>query len=488
MNIYHDDESGKTFNRPKWNEIKQYIQLNRGKVDKILFMKWDRFSRNQTDALIEIRDLKKYGVEPYAIEQKLDMNVPESKLILAVYLAAPEVDNDRRALNILNGMRRAKMEGRWMGACLRGYKNRRDEANKPIMSPEGGLEETLVRKAFTEFATGKYNIEELRKKLIKDGLKVDRSSFHRLLRNKAYTGMVYVPPFQKEEGKWIKAIHEPLVDMEVFEQVQDILEGRIKNRKPNKCSTQNDLMPLRGFLTCSQCGKLLTGSGSRGKSGKRFYYYHCHSGCKERQNSLKINQAMEEILEGFEISENLGLLIGEIIKEKLGSQKIESFENKKLLMDKIRKAELRLKNASDLYLDGELDKEVYFEMKDNLKTELAELNEKLKEADTNLELSHREITACMEFFQNIGNLYRDGDTSMKQIIVSSMFTEKLTFSKFKCRTPQLSEAASLIRSISKGLEGEAKKKHAKNSVLSHKVVWEGIEPPTQGFSVLCSTD
>ena len=77
---------------------------------------------------------------------------------------------------------------------------------------------------------------------------------------------------------------------------------------------------------------------------------------------------------------------------------------------------------------------------------------------------------------------------MKQIIVSSMFTEKLTFSKFKCRTPQLSEAASLIRSISKGLEGEAKKKHAKNSVLSHKVVWEGIEPPTQGFSVLCSTD
>jgi len=43
------------------------------------------------------------------------MSVPESKIMLAVYLATPEVENDRRALNVFHGMRRARKEGRWMG-------------------------------------------------------------------------------------------------------------------------------------------------------------------------------------------------------------------------------------------------------------------------------------------------------------------------------------------------------------------------------------
>ena len=52
--------------------------------------------------------LTKLGVEPQAIEQPLDLSVPENKMMLAIYLATPEVENDRRALNTYNGMRRAK--------------------------------------------------------------------------------------------------------------------------------------------------------------------------------------------------------------------------------------------------------------------------------------------------------------------------------------------------------------------------------------------
>ena len=44
--------------------------------------------------------------------------------MLAVYLATPEVENDRRAINVANGMRRARVEGRWMGPAPLGYKNR----------------------------------------------------------------------------------------------------------------------------------------------------------------------------------------------------------------------------------------------------------------------------------------------------------------------------------------------------------------------------
>jgi hypothetical protein len=54
-----------------------------------------------------INVLRKFGVEPQAIEQPLDLSIPENKMMLAFYLAAPEVENDRWALNVFYGMRRA---------------------------------------------------------------------------------------------------------------------------------------------------------------------------------------------------------------------------------------------------------------------------------------------------------------------------------------------------------------------------------------------
>ncbi len=43
-----------------------------------------------------INTLLKLGIEPQAIEQPVDLSIPENKMMLALYLAAPEVKNDRR--------------------------------------------------------------------------------------------------------------------------------------------------------------------------------------------------------------------------------------------------------------------------------------------------------------------------------------------------------------------------------------------------------
>lgn len=57
------------------------------------------------------------------IEQPLDLNVPENKIMLAFHLAAPEVENDRRSLNTIAGMRQAMKEGRHVTLAPRGYRN-----------------------------------------------------------------------------------------------------------------------------------------------------------------------------------------------------------------------------------------------------------------------------------------------------------------------------------------------------------------------------
>ena len=49
-------------------------------------------------------------------------------------MAEPEVENDRRALNLLHGMRRARKEGRYMGKAPVGYIKRITESGKKYIA------------------------------------------------------------------------------------------------------------------------------------------------------------------------------------------------------------------------------------------------------------------------------------------------------------------------------------------------------------------
>ena len=45
---------------------------------------------------------------------------------------------------------------------------------------------------------------------------------------------------------------------------------------PISYKSLNKELPLRGLLSCSNCGEKLTGSGSRSATGNRYFYYHCN--------------------------------------------------------------------------------------------------------------------------------------------------------------------------------------------------------------------
>ncbi|WP_288244455.1 recombinase family protein [uncultured Chryseobacterium sp.] len=109
--VIFEDHSAKNFNRPEWTKYINHIKKRSLKSNLVLFTKWDRFSRNAGDAYQMIKLLLGNNISPQAIEQPLDMSIPENKMMLAIYLAAPEVENDRRALNTFYGMRRAQKEG-----------------------------------------------------------------------------------------------------------------------------------------------------------------------------------------------------------------------------------------------------------------------------------------------------------------------------------------------------------------------------------------
>lgn len=86
--------------------------MERVKVDFVLITKWDRFSGNQRDALQEIKSFSDLGIEVNAAKQWIDFSIPHNKMMLSIYLAIPEIDNDVRSINTRMGMRRSLKEGR----------------------------------------------------------------------------------------------------------------------------------------------------------------------------------------------------------------------------------------------------------------------------------------------------------------------------------------------------------------------------------------
>lgn len=262
--VVFEDHSAKTFNRPEWTKLLTDLKMYKGKSDFILFTKWDRFSRNAGDAYQMISTLRRLGTEPQAVEQPLDLSIPENKMMLAFYLAAPEVENDRRALNVFHGMRRAKKEGRWMGTAPVGYMNKTNDDGRKFIAPKDP-EASLLKWAFQEIANGILAADQIRREANKRGLKCSRSNFWTAVRNPIYCGKIFIPKFKEDESHLVQGQHEPLITEALFYEVQDTLDGRKRKERPNTKIVSQDSLPLRGFLTCPKCNRMLTGSASKGK-------------------------------------------------------------------------------------------------------------------------------------------------------------------------------------------------------------------------------
>lgn len=172
-------------------------------------------------------------------------------------LANPEVENDRRAMNVFTCMRKAKRDGRYMGIAPFGYKNSRDENNKPDVKQDENV--PFVKMAFELMATGNFTQDEVRRKLSKKGFNCSRNGINKLLRNTVYMGKLFIPRYKDERECYVNATNlTAIVSESLFRQVQDIIEGRKPvNITKNVC---RDDFPLRGFLICPKCGGMMTGS------------------------------------------------------------------------------------------------------------------------------------------------------------------------------------------------------------------------------------
>ena len=468
-----DGYSAKTFKRPQFNNLLDFVKKNKNLVNKILVVKWDRFSRNTEASFSMISQLVKLGVKVEAIEQRLDDKVPENLIMKALYLAIPEAENLRRSLNTKNAMRKALLEGRYVSTAPYGFKNERDEFKQPIIvhSPMA----VPIRKAFEMIDSGLWQVEPLRKKLYGEGLKISRSNFYKVLKHPIYCGKIVVKATLEEPEQIVQGIHQPIISEELFYRVQDILNGKRKSKR--KYSTLNSEYPLRGYLICSSCGRILTGSSAKGNGGK-YYYYHCVKGCKERYKSDYLNDAFHKWLDDIELKPELATaylkVIGDVFKLNEGDR---SKEIKKVEVA-IKDIELIIENTDLKFAKNLIEPDDYHRMIGNFKKEKVKLNSNLAE----LKLTETGFDEYCKYGINIlsdlRNYYSNASLDNKQKIIGLIFPQKIRFEKNNFQTIGENEILILLCNADKGFRQKKTGLLTQKSQKSCVVTALGFKPKT----------
>jgi site-specific DNA recombinase len=469
--IILEDHSAKTFNRPEWNKYLAELKKRKHKVENVLFTKWDRFSRNAGDAYQMINTLRKVGIEPQAIEQPLDLSIPENKMMLAFYLAAPEVENDRRALNTFYGMRRAKKEGRIISTAPLGYVNKTNENGKKYVAIEP-KKATILIEAFETVATGMYNVEQIWKEAKRKGLTCSRSTFWTCLRNSVYCGKIFIPAFKDEEATYVKGQHEPLISEALFYEVQDILDGKKRNHHWVKV---RDNFPLRGFLTCPDCGKLLTASTSKGRT-KRYDYYHCIAACGVRYQAEIVNTALVDELRKYKPHPATIVLYKKVVSDVYKSSFSQSNSDKKELLLSIEEQNKRVQKARELLLNDAIEPVDFKIIKTESEQAISRAEAKLTAITSQKDDIDLLLEKACKTLGQLDTLYTSSDTATQRRIVGSIYREKLVFTENEYRTTRLNEAVQLIYSMGKGFSRKEKGETVILDDFSCKVVPTGIEP------------
>ncbi|MCB0409205.1 MAG: recombinase family protein, partial [Flavobacteriales bacterium] len=445
---YQEDYSAKTFDRPEFQKLNTFVKANRRNIDLLLFTRWDRFSRNIEEAYRVIRQMREMGVEVNSIEQPLDLSQPDTKIMLAIYLAVPEVENDKISIRTIEGSRKARKEGCWTGTAPFGYKNTRNENGKSTLEPDKRA--AVVKEAFETYAKGIYAMDEVRKMLRSKGLTICKNQFTNLLRNPVYKGKVLVAAWGKEKELIVEGLHDGIVSEELFDTVQDIILG--KTRVTKRSGKKEPNLPLRGHLICPRCNNKLTGSGSISRNKTKHYYYHCQRGCKERVRADLMNEKFIEFMNKLTVSEQVADLyhhvLQDVYKSNEGDRKKRIYE----IDAEVLKLKKTITQAEDRLFEAKIDLDTFNSAKNRYNKTISDLQyekEELKNLDTDL---MKQIDFSFDILQNLGNLYKYSSFEVKQGLIGSIFPENLIFSKNKYRTTHLNNVLALLTSINKGGE------------------------------------
>lgn len=208
-------------------------------IENIVVYKLDRLARDSVDALYMIEKIfKPKGVKVISVHDYASYETPQDKFQTHIMAAVAEYDRNTMMLRMRGGMLERVKKGYWMGGGTPPYCYSYDR-NKGYLVPIPERAKQ-ARKALNLFIQG-YSDLAIQLTL---GFKTEQ-----VVRN-ILTGRVNIGEIPYK-GKYYKGLHEPIFDIELFEQAQALRQ--IRHDKKTTCINKEPNL-LTGLCYCGVCG------------------------------------------------------------------------------------------------------------------------------------------------------------------------------------------------------------------------------------------
>lgn len=394
-----------------------------GKIKGLIFSKLARLSRNTVELIEFSNHFNKYGADLVAVDESIDTSTPAGRLVFTVMAALAQNEREEiQARTAASVPIRAKMGKPLGGVAPYGY---RWKNGKFLVNPEEAPIRKLMYELYLELKTLKGVTAEMNKRgyRSRNGKKFSPTTIRKHLTAPCAKG-VRIANYLKagEKGKasilkpeedWVRLPCEPIVSVEVWEEVNRLIGDAADRYRQEKTNRGRAKHLFSGLIYCGPCGgkqKLYPLSNSRN--------YVCRS-CRQK--------IPKDDLETLFVSQASSFLIDEEkVVKALDKQQTKWQEAKELLKSsekEVKTVQSRIDSYLDLYSQGAVSVEEIKKQMKPLETQKAQLESSIpqlrKEAEKEKDQTSR-VANVIADGQSMGDEWQQYDYPRRRSIVENM--------------------------------------------------------------------
>ena len=343
-----DVETAKRTGRQNFEAMLTFFRRTRS-CKVLLVEKTDRLYRNLKD-WVSIDDL---DLEIHFVKENVALS-PGSRSAekfmhgIKVLMAKNYIDNLSEETQ--KGMREKAEQGLYPSWAPIGYRNIDGPNGKRVIEPDPDFA-PLVGRLFENYATGNHSLKELTQLArewglrFRSGMAMSKSVIHKILRNPIYMGRF------RWAGREYPGVHQQLVSRELWEAVQQRLDGRCA-KGPHSVKHN---FAFSGLVSCGHCGCSFVGEIKK----QRYVYYHC-TGYKQKcpepyTREEVLAERFAGLLKGMALDSDVVEWVAGALRESHADEKHERDEAVARLQANYDQIQTRLDAMYLDKLDGRID-------------------------------------------------------------------------------------------------------------------------------------
>ena len=422
-------QSAKSANRPKLK--KMLAELTAKRVRYVIVHKIDRLARNKRDDFLINEAIAEAGASLISVVDLVD-DTPQGKFNYTIQAGLAQLYVDNLAVEVMKGLSKKAEAGGTPYRSPVGYLNkRRIEGVADIRWVEPDPERApLISWAFTEYATGNWALSNLRKTLTAKGMTTRPTAkrpakaltvngLHTILTNPYYTGLL---PWQ---GAYYEGSHEPLVSVETWLRVQDVLHSH------NQSGAKDRHHPhyLKGSIFCAGCGSRLTFSRNVGRGGAYDYFVCNGRRFKEppcRRRAVRVEAAemgVVEFYQHFEIPPERIAAIREAIHSELAANREQARQMASMAKKRLASVQHQRQKLLDAHYAGAVPVDLLKTEMDRLTAERADAERELANAEAGIADLENQLARALAAVGNCAASYATAPPAVRRLMNQGFFTK-----------------------------------------------------------------